>query len=64
MKQLTSLDAQFLAMESTGTYGHVGALALFDPSTAPDGELTSDGIERVIAELDRLPKAGNEGAAA
>ena len=56
MKQLTSLDAQFLAMESEGTYGHVGALALFDPSTAPGGEITSDGIERLIASrIEQLP---------
>ena len=33
MRQLTSLDAQFLAMESAGNYGHVGGLAVYDPST-------------------------------
>ncbi len=56
MKQLTSLDAQFLAMESGGTYGHVGALALFDPSTAPGGAITSDDIAAVVAgRIDQLP---------
>ena len=56
MKQLSSLDAQFLAMESGGTYGHVGALGLFDPSTAPDGTLTSENIARVVgARIDQLP---------
>src|SRR5205814_10177037 len=37
MRQLTSLDAQFLAVESARTYGHVGGLAVYDPSTAPGG---------------------------
>ncbi|MEA2178212.1 MAG: diacylglycerol O-acyltransferase / wax synthase, partial [Solirubrobacteraceae bacterium] len=56
MRQLTSLDAQFLAMESGGTYGHVGALALFDPSTAPGGSVTSDDIAAVVAgRIDQLP---------
>ena len=39
MRQLTSLDAQFLAVESARTYGHVGGLAVYDPATAPGGEL-------------------------
>ncbi len=56
MKQLTSLDAQFLAMESGGTYGHVGGLALFDPSTAPNGTLTSDDVAAVVGgRIDQLP---------
>ena len=37
MRQLATLDAQFLALESRTTYGHVGGLAIFDPSTAPGG---------------------------
>jgi WS/DGAT/MGAT family acyltransferase len=53
---LTSLDAQFLAMESSRTYGHVGALALFDPSTAPGGVVSSDDLKRVIdRRIDQLP---------
>ncbi len=57
MQQLTALDAQFLALESSGaTYGHVGALALFDPSTAPGGSLTADDIAQVVAgRIDQLP---------
>lgn len=34
MRQLTSVDAQLLAMESSGTYGQLGGLAVSDPSTA------------------------------
>ncbi len=37
LKQLTALDAQFLAIESDRNYGHVGGLAILDPSTAPGG---------------------------
>src|SRR4051794_41720585 len=39
MRQLTSLDSQFLALESARQYGHVGGLAILDPSTAPRGEI-------------------------
>ena len=39
MRQLTSLDAQFLGVETARTYGHVGGLAVYDPSTAPGGKL-------------------------
>ena len=37
MRQLTSLDAQFLALESGSHTGHVGGLAVVDPATAPEG---------------------------
>ena len=39
MRQLTSLDAQFLALESSHQTGHVAGLAILDPSTTPSGEL-------------------------
>src|SRR3954451_23231895 len=50
MRQLTSLDAQFLAVESGRTYGHVGSLCVYDPATAPGGELTIKDICRMVAE--------------
>jgi diacylglycerol O-acyltransferase / wax synthase len=50
MRQLTTLDAQFLAVESTRTYGHVGGLAVYDPSTAPGGQLTVDDLCRLVGE--------------
>ena len=56
MHQLTSLDAQFLAIESPKTYGHVGGLAVYDPSTAPGGEIRHEDICRVVSErLHLLP---------
>jgi diacylglycerol O-acyltransferase len=56
MRQLTSLDAQFLAVESSRTYGHVGGLAVYDPSTAPGGNLEIEDICRLVSErLHMLP---------
>ena len=56
MQQLTSLDASFLAMESPRTYGHVGGLAVLDPSTAPGGRIEVQDLRRVVAvRIDKLP---------
>lgn len=56
MRQLTSLDAQFLAIESPTTTGHVGGLAVFNPSTAPGGVVTLDGVQAMLRErLHLLP---------
>ena len=53
MRQLTSLDAQFLALETPRQYGHVAGLAILDPSTAPGGKLGVEEIQRLLTE--RLP---------
>jgi diacylglycerol O-acyltransferase len=53
MRQLTALDQQFLALEDSRHYGHVGGLAILDPSTAPGGELTLIDLQNLISE--RLP---------
>jgi diacylglycerol O-acyltransferase / wax synthase len=50
MRQLTSLDAQFLAMESSRTYGHVSGLAIYDPSTRPGGTLEVADVCRLVGE--------------
>src|SRR4051794_41776568 len=56
MQQLTSLDAQFLAIETPRTYGHVGGFAVYDPKTAPGGDLTHEDICRLVSErLHLLP---------
>ncbi len=53
MRQLTSLDMQFLALESRTQVGHVGGLAILDASTAPGGELGCPEIRELLRE--RLP---------
>jgi WS/DGAT/MGAT family acyltransferase len=53
LRQLTGLDAQFLALETPRQYGHVSGLAILDPSTRPDGKLELADVQNLIAE--RLP---------
>jgi diacylglycerol O-acyltransferase / wax synthase len=53
VRQLTALDQQFLALEDARHFGHVGALAVLDPSTAPGGTVTLADLQTLIAE--RLP---------
>lgn len=53
MRQLTALDQQFLALEDERNFGHVGGLAILDPSGAPGGTLTLLDMQNLIAE--RLP---------
>jgi diacylglycerol O-acyltransferase len=53
MRQLTSLDAQFLALESSHQTGHVAGLAILDPSTTTSGDLTLADVCRLMEE--RLP---------
>lgn len=56
MRQLTSLDAQFLALESARQTGHVAGVAILDPSTAPGGTLCAADVQEVIgARLPLLP---------
>jgi WS/DGAT/MGAT family acyltransferase len=53
LRQLTGLDAQFLALESPRQAGHVSGLAILDPSTRPNGRLELADVQSMIAE--RLP---------
>ena len=56
MRQLSPLDAQFLAVEDARTYGHVGSLAVYDPSTAPGGTMEIGDVCRLVSErLHLLP---------
>ena len=50
MRQLTSLDAQFLALENSRQTGHVGSLAMLDPSTAPNGRFGCPEVKRLLEE--------------
>src|SRR4051794_2934269 len=53
VRQLTSLDAQFLALETNRQAGHVGGLAILDPSTRPGGSIGCGDIKGLLSE--RLP---------
>jgi WS/DGAT/MGAT family acyltransferase len=56
MRQLTSLDTQFLAVEDGRAHGHVIGVGVYDPSTAPGGSLTVDIVRKLVAErIDLLP---------
>src|SRR4051812_24262870 len=50
MRQLTRLDAQFLALENARQTGHVGSLAILDPATAPGGTFGCGDVTRLISE--------------
>lgn len=55
-RQLTSIDAQFLAVEDSRNFAHVSGLVILDPSTAPGGAVTlSDAIKLVEERLYLLP---------
>ena len=53
MRQVTSLDAHFIAVEDGKVHGHVSALAIYDPSTSPGG-LSLDVVRDLVAERVRL----------
>ncbi|MEA2128972.1 MAG: diacylglycerol O-acyltransferase / wax synthase [Solirubrobacteraceae bacterium] len=53
MRQLTSLDSQFLALETPRQSGHVASVAILDTSTTATGTLTLADIQALIT--DRLP---------
>jgi WS/DGAT/MGAT family acyltransferase len=53
LRQLTSLDAQFLALETNRQAGHVGGLAILDQSTRPAGTIACRDIKALLKE--RLP---------
>jgi len=51
MRQLTALDQQFLALEDTRHVGHVGALAVLDPSTADFKHSAQEFLDRATAVI-------------
>jgi WS/DGAT/MGAT family acyltransferase len=53
MRQLTSLDAQFLALETPRQSGHIASVAILDTSTTASGTLSLADIQSLITE--RLP---------
>ncbi|MHB8451205.1 MAG: WS/DGAT/MGAT family O-acyltransferase [Mycobacteriales bacterium] len=56
MRQLSGLDAQFLALEGPRVHGHVAVLMLVDPTTAPSGRFDRGTlIDLVSARIHLLP---------
>lgn len=53
MRQLTGLDAEFLALENPRQTGHVGSLAILDPRSRRNRRLELADVHNMIAE--RLP---------
>jgi diacylglycerol O-acyltransferase / wax synthase len=49
MRQLTSLDAQFLVAEDGAQYGHVTGLAIYDASERPAGGLTRESVSKIVS---------------
>jgi WS/DGAT/MGAT family acyltransferase len=49
MQQLSGTDTSFLTVERGNNYSHVGALALYDPATAPGGEVR---FKDILAHFD------------
>ncbi len=49
MEQLNGVDTTFLNIETPNQQGHVGGIAVVDPSTAP-GEWSFETVRRVVAE--------------
>ena len=66
VRQLTALDQQFLALEDSRHVGHVGALAVLDPSTAPGRNGHAGGPagadRRAAAAGPAVPVAAGRGA--
>jgi len=48
MRQLSSLDAQFLNAETATTLVHVGSLTIVDPTDSPRGDLTVEDVRELI----------------
>ena len=50
MRQLTALDALFLAAENDRTHGHVSALGVYDPVTASGRPLDAALVRELVTE--------------
>ncbi|MEP7019790.1 MAG: wax ester/triacylglycerol synthase family O-acyltransferase [Pseudonocardiales bacterium] len=48
-RQLSPLDTQFLNAETSTTLTHVGGVIILDPSAAPGGQLTAEGLRALVA---------------
>ena len=50
MRQLTALDALFLAAENDRTHGHVSALGVYDPITASGRPLVASFVRVLVSQ--------------
>ncbi len=57
MQQLSGMDASFVYLETGTTPMHVGSVAIYDPSTAPDGKVTFKGILAAVESRLQLARA-------
>jgi WS/DGAT/MGAT family acyltransferase len=56
MRQLTACDAQFVAGEDGRAHGHYAGVAIYDPATSPDGEVTVERLRAIVgARLHLVP---------
>jgi len=56
MRQLTACDAQFIAGEDGRAHGHYAGAAIYDPATAPGGEVTVERLRAILgARLHLVP---------
>ena len=56
MRQLSGMDASFVYLEAPRAPMHIGSIAIYDPSTAPDGKVTFKGIlEHITGRMPLVP---------
>jgi WS/DGAT/MGAT family acyltransferase len=55
-ERLTSLDAQFLHLETPSVHMHVGGLMILDPNTRPGGPLTFQDLRALVSKRIHLVK--------
>jgi WS/DGAT/MGAT family acyltransferase len=57
MKQLSGADAMFLQFERGNNFMHVASLAIYDPSTAPDGKVRfKDVLRHFASRVEEFPQ--------
>lgn len=60
MQQLSGLDASFLYLETANSPMHIGAVAIYDPSTAPGGAVSfKQIIANTAARAQKVPSMTN-----
>ena len=56
MRQLSGLDASFVYLEAPRAPMHIGSVAIYDPSTAPNGAVTFKGIlDHITSRMPLVP---------